>query len=190
VSSVSVARRRPLVPNAVLAMLIFLTTELMLFAGLLSAYWVLRAGYAQWPPPGQPRLPVFLTGANTLILVSSLIPLASAARLTREGASAARALLWAALLGGIFLAVQGAEWARLIAFGLTVKSGYGSVFYTLIGVHATHALAGLGALLYAARCASRGRYRPDDHAGQSAVRLYWTFVVAIWPALYVLLYLV
>lgn len=184
-------RREPLIPSAVLGMVVFLVTEVMLFAGLLSAYWVLRAGYAQWPPVGQPRLPIALTGANTVILLSSLVPLAAAFRRTRAGERGTAALLWAAALGATFLAVQGVEWSRLLAFGLSAKSGpYGSIFYTLIGVHAVHAAAGLGALLFGALRASRNRYRAEEHSGLTAIRLYWSFVVGVWPLLYLLVYLI
>ena len=54
--------------------------------------------------------------------------------------------VWAltAALGGVFLLIQGYEWARLIHFGLTVSSSiYGGLFYTLIGFHAFHVAGAL-----------------------------------------------
>lgn len=187
----AIAGRRPLIPSPVLGMAIFLVTEVMLFAGLLSAYWVLRGGYAQWPPPGQPRLPVVLTGINTVVLASSLLPLGSALRRARAGEPATPALLTAAIIGSLFLLLQGVEWARLISFGLTAGTGpYGSIFYTIIGVHAAHTIGGLAALLHGARRAARGAYSPAEHSGLDAIRLYWSFVVLVWPVLYVLVYVV
>lgn len=52
-------------------MLVFLASEVMLFAALVSAFLVLRAEAAAWPPPGQPRLPVTVSGLNTVVLLCS-----------------------------------------------------------------------------------------------------------------------
>ena len=65
--------RKALVPNAILGVLIFIVTEAMLFAGLISAFVISKSGAAPgaWPPPGQPRLPVEETLINTIALVVS-----------------------------------------------------------------------------------------------------------------------
>ncbi|MGH7478931.1 MAG: hypothetical protein ACREJ8_04995, partial [Candidatus Methylomirabilales bacterium] len=55
-------RGQPGVSNARLGMLIFLGAEAMFFAGLIGAFLVFRFGSATWPPPGQPYLPVGVTG--------------------------------------------------------------------------------------------------------------------------------
>ena len=67
----SLAPRPVLVPSATLAMALFIATEVMFFAGLVSAFLVLRAEALVWPPPGQPRLPLGVTGLNTVLLVAS-----------------------------------------------------------------------------------------------------------------------
>ncbi|MBI2155182.1 MAG: heme-copper oxidase subunit III [Candidatus Rokubacteria bacterium] len=138
--------RTPFVPNAVLGMLVFLGAETMLFAGLIAGFLVLRYGAVVWPPPFQPRLPVEVTGVNTAVLLLSSLTMARALRAIRRGKQAelARGLALTAVLGAIFLAVQGSEWVRLVQFGLTVASGaYGATFYTLIGTHAVHVLGAL-----------------------------------------------
>src|SRR2546426_8835535 len=57
--------------NALLATLFLIGGEVMLFAGLVSAFWVLRVSAPAWPPPLHPRLPVGVTGLNTLVLLGS-----------------------------------------------------------------------------------------------------------------------
>src|SRR2546426_10898598 len=52
-------------------MLIFLGAETMFFAGLLGAFIVYRVANETWPPMSMPRLPVEVTGINTLILLYS-----------------------------------------------------------------------------------------------------------------------
>jgi heme/copper-type cytochrome/quinol oxidase subunit 3 len=178
--------------NAWLAMLMFLGAEAMFFAGLIGAFIVFRVGAPIWPPPFQPRLPVLLTGANTLILLLSAVTLRMGLKAGREGRSVrlVRLLALTAALGGVFLAIQGYEWLRLIQFGLTVSSSvYGGLFYTLIGFHALHVAGALIWLLVVYRQAQKGRFAKDRHTGLQICGMYWIFVVALWPVLYGLVYL-
>ena len=59
------------ISSGVFGMLIFMVTEAMFFAGLISAYMGIRAGIEEWPPWGQPRLPVVATAFNTVVLLAS-----------------------------------------------------------------------------------------------------------------------
>ena len=182
----------PIGNNVWLAVLMFLGAEAMFFAGLMGAYIVFRVGAAVWPPPFQPRLPVGVTGVNTMILLVSAVTIRFALRGARRG-DGTRLVRWlglTALLGAIFLAVQGYEWIELIQFGLTVSSSvYDGLFYTLIGFHALHVFGALVWLMVVFALARRGRYAKDRYLGVQTCAMYWTFVVALWPALYGLVYL-
>jgi len=182
----------PIVPNAVVGTLIFLGAEAMFFGGLISAFLVLRGGNEVWPPVDQPRLPVVVTALNTLLLLFSAYTMRRAAEgVRRDRVRELQQWLTAtAVLGGIFLSVQGAEWIRLVGYGLSATtSTYGGTFYTLIGWHALHVLGGVIVLLAVLRGALRGRYSPRACAAVEACHLYWLFVVGVWPVLYVLVYL-
>jgi heme/copper-type cytochrome/quinol oxidase subunit 3 len=176
----------------VLATLLLIGADIMLFAGLVFAFWVLRLAAPVWPPPLQPRLPLGVTAANTVVLLGSSAAMVAATRALARGRSGAvaRRLGLGALLGSLFLAVQGYEWTRLVGFGLTVSSGiFGALFYTLVGAHAVHLAAALAWLIATAIRAGRGRL-PDSRADVvQACALYWHFVVALWPLLYVSVYL-
>ena len=101
-----------------------------------------------------------------------------------------RCLAYTAVLGGIFLLIQGFEWLRLIHFGLTVSSSvYGSLFYTLIGFHGLHVFGALIWLLVVLVRAKQGRFSRESHVGLQTCGMYWMFVVALWPVLYGLVYL-
>ncbi len=182
----------PVGSNAWLAVLIFLAAEAMFFAGLIAAYIVFRLGSSVWPPPFQPRLPIGVTGVNTLILVASAVTMRLGLRAVTAGKRERliRLLSVTALCGGIFLAVQGFEWVRLIHFGLTVSSSvYGGLFYVLIGFHALHVIGALLWLLIVLVLAKRGWFTRERHVGLQTCAMYWTFVVALWPVLYGLVYL-
>ena len=64
-------RAKPPVSSGVVGMLLFMVTEVMFFGALISAYLVIRAGLDEWPPWGQPRLPIETTAINTLVLLVS-----------------------------------------------------------------------------------------------------------------------
>ena len=181
----------PIGSNAWLAVVMFLGAEAMFFAGLIGAFIVFRLGAAIWPPPFQPRLPVGLTGLNTLILLSSAVTMHLGLKAVRAGKPGVSRLLGvSAVLGAVFLAIQGYEWLRLIQFGLTVSSSvYGGLFYTLIGFHALHVAGALIWLFVVCVQAKRGRFSKQRHTGLQICAMYWTFVVALWPLLYVLVYL-
>ena len=179
-------------PNALIGMLVFLGAEAMFFAGLISAFLVLRAGSAAWPPPDQPRLPVVVTFVNTLILLFSgysMTRVVDAMRADRRQ-QANRLLGITVLLGLAFLLVQGSEWLRLLHYGMLMTSGvYAAMFYVIIGCHGLHVLAGLVLLVAVLWHALQGRFTAQAHVPIEASRLYWLFVVGVWPLLYVLVYL-
>ncbi|MFQ5898702.1 MAG: heme-copper oxidase subunit III [Candidatus Methylomirabilia bacterium] len=184
--------RKPVIENAKLGMLMFLGAETMFFGGLIAAFLVMRLGAPAWPPPAQPRLPVAVTGLNTLVLLASSFTLARALRAIRRGdqAGLCRGLAWTAALGAIFLGVQGYEWGRLVTFGLTLSSGlYGATFYTLIGTHGFHVLAALVTLSVVWLLAKRGQFTARNYLGASVSGMFWHYVVALWPILYTLVYL-
>lgn len=174
------------VSNARLGTALFVAAETMVFAGLVSSFLILRANASDWPPAGQPRLPVGVTGVNTLVLLASAFTMVRAARAAKEpGHAAGRYLRLTGLLGSVFLLVQGIEWARLMGFGLTAaSSNFGAAFYTLIGCHGVHVAGAVLALEVLRRRHARG-----EAVALDALQLYWLFVVAVWPILYVLVYL-
>ena len=185
---VAESRRQPLVPNGVMGMLIFVICEAMLFAGLISAFTILRSSAVVWPPPGQPRLPVASTAFNTaLLLASGGMLLLSQRVFRRERAGARRPLLASLLLGAGFVALQGVEWVRLIRQGLTLTSStLGSFFYLIVGMHALHALAALALLTYTWVRLQRGWLAQSQLA---TAEVFWYFVVMLWPILYLVVYL-
>ncbi len=182
------AARQQVLPNGVMGMLLFVFTEAMVFAGMIAAHTIAKAGATEWPPFGQPRLPVAVTLVNTAALLLSGLVLLWAHRLWKQSpADARRPLLWATLLGIFFVAAQGREWVALLGEGLTITSStYGGFFYLIVGTHAAHAVAAILGLVWAWRRAGTGRLT----AGQfSTAAIFWYFVVLVWPALYLKVYL-
>jgi cytochrome c oxidase subunit 3 len=185
-------RPEPPINNARLGVMLFIGAEGMFFAGLLSAFLVFRTGSVVWPPPFQPRLPIVVTAVNTFILLWSSYTMHRGLRAIRRGNAPGLVdgLAITAMLGLIFLSVQGYEWVRLLQFGLTLSSSvYGGIFYTLIGCHAAHVFGAVIWLLIILGMAKRRRFAPEQFIGVQVCGIYWYFVVALWPILFGVVYL-
>jgi len=180
--------RGPVIESAVLGTVLFCVVEAMLFAGLVSAHTIVRSNAIEWPPPGQPRLPVESTLVNTAALLLSAPVLFWAGRRFRKSRrSALRPMAAAIALGAFFVGFQGWEWLGLLREGLTLTSSqHGSFFYLIVGMHAAHAVAALAALVWA------WRRLVDLRLGSGAfgaTAVFWYFVVLVWPVLYWRVYL-
>lgn len=179
-------------PNSVLAMIIFVATEIMFFAALMSAHTIARATVlgGVWPPIGQPRLPVERTAFNTAILLLSGALLLIANRRARGGASYEKARLFVAgaiATGIAFVLLQGVEWVALLREGLTItSSAHGAFFYLIVGAHALHAVVAIVALAATYVPMRRGTLSPSRFA---ATQIFWYFVVLVWPVIYLRVYL-
>lgn len=176
-----------------LGMLFVLCAETMFFAGLISAYVVNRGGTPVWPPFDQPRLPVVITAFNTAgLLLSAFMMLLFSGKFSAATGTAKKPgtfLMFTILLGASFLIIQGSEWIKLLGYGLTTTSSlYGAFFYLIIGAHALHVVAGLLMLIWLFF-----KIKTADEADSrnyiTVCSMYWYFVVAVWPVLYVLVYL-
>lgn len=93
------------------------------------------------------------------------------------------------LLGLVFTAGVVMEWREGLEF-FPPSTLFGSVFFTLIGLHAFHVLTGVGALAVVIRLGKRGRFSAHDHWGVEGVVKYWHFVDVAWVFIFPTIYLV
>lgn len=183
------------VSQGLLGMVIFIGSEVMLFASLFTAYFMIRYNIAEnhWPPlssNGEPfELPKVITGVNTLILVFSSFTVWYAEHSLKHGdrKGLIRGLWLTILLGGTFLIIQINEYAHL---GFTpADTAFGSTFYTLTGFHGAHVTVGLIILTFCLVRAKVGDFTPERMTPLAAGSIYWHFVDVVWVILYVLVYL-
>ncbi len=179
-----VPQRKPAVPSAMLGMLVFIVTEVMFFAGLVSAFTISKANAAMgmWPPPGQPMLPAAATAVNTVVLLVSGVLLLLAYRQYRAGKSSVGLYAAAFVLGAGFVALQGREWAALLSQGMTMTSStLGAFFYLIVGTHALHVAVCIVAMGFGFLRLKRGTMSREFYL---ATLSFWTFVVGAWPVIY------
>jgi cytochrome c oxidase subunit III len=173
--------------------IIWLSSELMFFAGLFAMYFTLRSTNPEvWAEQTQ-FLNVGFATVNTLILVSSSVTCQMGV-LAAERGDIHRMQRWymlTFLLGAIFIGGQAFEYAHLItAEGLTLSSSaYGSAFYLTTGFHGLHVIAGLVAFLFVlARSYASRRYGHEQATAAIVTSYYWHFVDVVWIALFFTIY--
>jgi cytochrome c oxidase subunit 3 len=175
--------------NMLLGVKLAILSEIMLFGALFAAYFVLRAGSGEWPPGGGLERPeLVLPGLNTLLLLTSSVTMQLGVRSARGG-DRSRLVRWLGLtllLGGIFVLIQGYEFATN-GFGL--GSGvFGSTFYILTGFHGAHVLVGLTFIAIVANRARLGLVSAEHHTAVESTSYYWHFVDVVWLFLFSTLY--
>ncbi len=94
------------------------------------------------------------------------------------------------LLGAIFLVMTAREWYHLIHdFGLTIRTNlFGTTFYSLVGLHASHVVVGLTMLTIALALSLRGRVTEEHAERLEVLSLYWHFVDGVWVVVFMVVY--
>ena len=168
-----------------------LDTLVMFFTGLIGSYIVLRFG-STWPDPKK-TLNIWLTAANTFILICSSVTMVKALEWIQRGDPRKMKLfLCLTLLGGsIFLSVQIVEYRHLLHEGFNPHvSLFGSTFYTMTGFHGFHVFCGVVCIAWCTGKAFLGKYTPEHHLGVETLGLYWHFVDLVWILLFAIVYLI
>jgi cytochrome c oxidase subunit 3 len=134
------------------------------------------------------EVPIFYT----ICLLSSSLTVHLASRFLERGKHGAflGLLLLTIVLGGLFLFGTGQEWHRLIyEHGLTISTNlFGTTYYSLVGLHATHVTVGLLMLGTVLLLGLAGRVGREQSARVEVLSLYWHFVDAVWVAVFTVVY--
>ena len=183
-------------PNMVsVGTIVFLSQELMFFAGLFAMYFVTRANGLQndswhWGPD---HLNVPLSLSVTVILVASSFTAQMGVFAAERGDvfGLRRWYLISALMGTIFLVGQMYEYTNLVLEGLTLQNSvYGSVFYITTGFHAAHVLAGVLAFVVVLIRVTLAKFTPAQATAAMVVSYYWHFVDVVWIGLFITIYFI
>jgi cytochrome c oxidase subunit 3/cytochrome o ubiquinol oxidase subunit 3 len=136
------------------------------------------------------RLPIL----NTICLLSSSITITLAVRALTAGITGNFAVWWLATiaLGGYFLFGTGVEWHHLIfEKGLTIKTNlFGTTFYSLVGLHASHVVVGLVALLTVMGLMLAGKVKQAHAERVEVLAIYWHFVDVVWIVVFTVVYII
>ncbi len=111
--------------NSKLIIWLFLSTEIMFFAGLIGTYIVLRFGAVTWPEPHEVHLSEPIGAFNTFVLICSSVTvvLAMEAALANKAAQAKMFMVVTFVLGCVFLGVKMYEYNAKFAHGIYPQKG-------------------------------------------------------------------
>jgi cytochrome c oxidase subunit III len=184
------ANRSSRVEPALLGMLLFIISEVMVFGAFFTAYFFIRivAEPGGWFPIDGKDLPVAVAGVNTAILVSSSLTLhwaqTSIKNGNRFGLQAGMTATF--LLGLTFLFIQINEYVH-IGFA-PQDNAQATVFFSLTGLHGAHVTIGLILLGMVTVRAFRGHFSAEHHHGVEIPGIYWHFVDVMWIVVYTTVY--
>jgi len=181
-------------PNMVsVGTIIWLSSELMFFAGLFAMYFTARARATEGWPPEPTELNIPYATVVTLILVSSSFTCQFGVFAAEQG-NAYGLRRWFTItfvLGLLFVLGQGYEYIQLVEEGTTISSStYGSVFYLATGFHGLHVIGGLVAFIFLLIRSTMGRFTPAQATSAIVVSYYWHFVDVVWVGLFATIYLI
>ncbi len=191
--AVAMAQQQPwtLPPRGRVGIVSLIAAESAIFIIFVIAYLYYIGKSPTGPTPQQVlSLPIL----NTICLLSSSVTIVVAIRALRNGQLGAFKLWWLVtiLLGLEFLIGTGREWYGLIyGNGLTIATNlFGTTFYSLVGLHATHVIVGLIILSIVMALAVAGHMsaRYTEHA--EVVSWYWHFVDTVWIVVFTVVYVI
>ncbi len=169
-----------------LGLWLFLISDSFFFVALLSSRYFLHG--LDRPDELNQLLGLGLTA---ILLLSSLSAYrAETAAAHGNLARSQRNILITIALGLLFLVGVGVEWAEAFHFA-PPSSGFGTILFTLTGIHALHVLSGILVLLSIYRLGRSGRFAGGEKSWpvEGAVK-YWHLVDVAWVFIYPTLYLV
>jgi cytochrome c oxidase subunit III len=177
--------------RGMVAMAGLITAESSIFLIFVVAYLYYLGRDVQGPTPKEVlEIPYF----GTVCLLSSSGFIMLAERAIEHGKIAAFRLWWAVtiVLAAIFLVDTGMEWQKLIVHDhLTIHTNlFGTCFYSLVGLHASHVIVGMLMMLITLMFALTGHLRAEHSYRVKVLALYWHFVDAVWVVVFTVVYVV
>jgi cytochrome c oxidase subunit 3/cytochrome o ubiquinol oxidase subunit 3 len=172
------------------AMLSLIVAESAIFTIFVVAYLFYLGKSLSGPTPSQV---LQIPWVNSICLLSSSATIWRSEQAIKAGLIKRFSTWWMAtvVLGAIFLVGTAQEWRKLIETdGLTIHTNlFGTTFYSLVGLHAFHVVAGLVMLGLVLAMALAGRIKAIHAERIKVLAIYWHFVDAVWVVVFTVVYL-
>ena len=165
------------------AMWLFMTTVMMLFASLTSAY-IVRQAEGNWL---YFELPTLFYYTSVIVLISSFTMQWAYFEAKKDNLARVRTLvLLTSILGVGFLVGQFLAWGELVRNSVYfVGNPSGSFLYVLTGLHGLHVVSAVVFLLIVLNSAVRARINSKNMAQMEMCTTYWHFLGALWIYLFI-----
>ena len=188
---ITLEREWKLPDRGTIGIIFLIITETALFTIFVVAYLVYIGKSLSGPYPKDVlELPI----VSSICLLSSSLTIVIAEHALKKGALGQFKLWWFATiaLGLEFLISTGVEWRKLIVEDhLTISTNlFGTTFYSLVGLHASHVIVGLTFLSLVMFVTLRGFPIQSQERRVKFLSWYWHFVDAVWVVVFTVVYVV
>jgi cytochrome c oxidase subunit 3 len=189
-----------------LGMWLFLSTEILLFAGLFVCYAVYRYAFPEAFAECSRHLDLTMGTVNTVVLITSSLTAALAVHYAKEGKNKLVVIMFALTIAmaGAFLVIKGFEYShkfeegalpgphyRMAAVQLAGAPLYFTIYFLATGLHAFHVIVGMTVLAWLmVRVMRNPNLGPNNYTGIELGSMYWHLVDLVWIFLFPLLYLI
>ena len=174
-----------------MAVACLIATETAMFTIFVVAYLFYLGKSLTGPYPNQVLETPIL---STICLLGSSLTIVLAERALRRENRGRFQFWWmiTIFLAAVFLGGTALEWKRLITVHhLTISTNlFGTTFYSLVGLHATHVVVGLTLLGLVLFLSLRGHLKKSHHEHVEMVSWYWHFVDAVWVVVFTVVYII
>ncbi|MFN8529240.1 MAG: cytochrome c oxidase subunit 3 [Anaerolineae bacterium] len=181
------------IDNMKMAMWLYLASDVVLFSVLIATFVLFRANHEEVVREVHEKSGLFLVSLNTFLLLASSWAMVMGLRQIRRG-NRQGLIRWiglTAILGIVFVVLQGVEYTILSNEGITIyASEFGMRFYAPTAFHGAHVIGGVIWALAVVWHAMKGGYSSKSFTGVEIFGLYWHFVDVVWIALFTLIYLI
>jgi cytochrome c oxidase subunit III len=173
------------------ALVSLILTETTLFSIFVAGYLFYIGKSLTGPTPREVlALPVL----STIFLLSSSVTIVLAERAFNRDRVGLFKLFWFStiVLAGLFLLMTALEWRKLIYHdGLTFSTNlFGTTFYSLVGLHATHVVVGVCLLSLVFVFSLLGFVNIMHRERLQMISWYWHFVDAVWIVVFTVVYVI
>jgi cytochrome c oxidase subunit 3 len=179
-------------PNMVsVGTIVWLSSELMFFAGLFAMYYTIKSVSTGPWPPHVVVLDLKAAAPFTTVLVLSSVTCQLGVFAAERGDIYAlrRWFMFTFFMGAVFILGQAYEYFVHNHFSMATNA-YGSAYYLATGFHGLHVLGGLIAFIFVMVRTSFGRFTPEKATTAIVVSYYWHFVDIVWIGLFSTIYLI
>ncbi|HYC58732.1 MAG TPA: cytochrome c oxidase subunit 3 [Thermoanaerobaculia bacterium] len=171
------------------ATMTIIAIEGTVFAMAIASYFYLQGNEETWPPADTPLPGLMWPTVNVIILLASLFP-NHKVKTAAEDMNLGQVRLWSVIADTFavaFVVVRVFEFRELnVSWD---SNAYGSVTWTLLGLHSVHLLTDLiDSVVLTVLMFTRHGDEPRRFVDVSENCFYWNFVVLSWLPIYAVLY--
>lgn len=170
---------------------LYMLSDALLFSALFAAYEVLGHHYAGGPRLAAVSQPFHQLAESVLIFTSVFAYMQGMRRLAERAPKATTVWMGVALfLGAAFIGIEIHDFYAQVAEGITpLRSGFLSIYFTLVGTHGLHIFVGLCWMIIMAIQVRTKGYTTDVVSRLMNLKIFWMFQAIVWVCVFIFVYM-